>query len=52
MRIRQDSRDIMFNCWSKPVFTDLDAYYVGLKDYAKDVQKWGLGRSDHYLDAA
>ena len=47
-----DSQDIMFNCWKKPVFTDLDAYYVGLISSAKDVQKWGLGRSDHYLDAA
>lgn len=26
-------------------FTDLDAYYVGLRDYCKDVEDWGLTES-------
>lgn len=32
------------------VFSDLDAYYAGLTDTCEDVEKYGLGKSQHVTD--
>ena len=49
--IENDSDDIMFKVTDTSViiddFSDLDAYYVGLIDIHPDVDKWGLGESEH-----
>ena len=46
-----NSKDIMFMVTDTStiidVFSDLDAYYVGLIDSHPDVDKWGLGISEH-----
>lgn len=46
------SQDIMYtvNLGDKITcqFTELDAYYTGLKKSAKDVKKWNLGKSEHF----
>ena len=46
-----DSDDIMFKVTDTSViidvFSDLDAYYVGLIDSHPDVEKWNLGISEH-----
>ena len=45
------SNDIMFTVNSgkdiSVLFTDLDAYYVGLIDYCSEVERWGLVKSSH-----
>ena len=48
------SSDIMYTVYdSKDItndFTDLDAYYVGLKDNCEEVEKWNLAISEHITD--
>lgn len=48
------SSDIMYTVYdSKDItndFTDLDAYYVGLKDSCEEVEKWNLAISEHITD--
>ena len=50
--LETDSDDIMFKVTDTSViiddFSDLDAYYVGLIDSHPDVEKWGLGVSEHF----
>lgn len=45
------SNDIMYTVYdSKDIgneFTDLDAYYVGLIDHCREVDKWNLAKSEH-----
>ena len=47
--------DIMYggvagwNAWNH-VFSDVDAYYAGLTDTCEDVEKYGLGKSQHIAD--
>ena len=49
--LNSNSNDIMFTVSDGKTisvdFTDLDAYYVGLIDKCKEVEKWGLGKSEH-----
>ena len=47
--------DIMYggvagwSAWAH-AFSDVDAYYAGLTDYCEDVEKYGLGKSQHMTD--
>ncbi len=47
------SSDIMFTVWDSPevtnVFSDLDAYYVGIAPRPQEADLWGLERSEHEL---